>query len=296
LRAESLKEHTMTPSSLNAQEIRYQISQIKEIPSLPQSVHRLIEIINDEVESAEELESIISYDQALTAKMLRIANSTYYGCRKKIRTLAGAILTIGLTQARSICLFTLLNSLLTNGRKLDPAHRERLWKHSFASSRIAAEIAKKRPWMKLKEAAILGLMHDIGHVVMAMHFREQFEYIVELADQRKNPLWCVEMQTGLSHTEIGKYLAARWALPEVFQNVIEFHHSPDKCKSFQVETKLIYLANILANSREFPELLNDEATLAYCRDLYISEEEWEEYQDGLKLIWPEVEQLWNLLS
>lgn len=296
MRAEVEGSYVMTSSLLDEQEIRYQISQIKEIPSLPQSVNRLIEIIHDEVESVDEFESIISYDQALTAKMLRIANSSYYGCRKKVKTLSGAILVIGLTQARSICLFTLLNSLLTSGQTLDPVHRERLWKHSFASSRIVAEIAKKRPWMNLKEAAVLGLIHDIGYVVMAMHFREQYQHILELSKQRKVPPWYVETQTGLSHTQVGKYLAARWALPDLFQDVIEFHHTPDKCQSFQVETKLIYLVDVLADAAEFPEMLKDEATLSYCRDLFISEEEWEAYQDGLKVIWPEVEQLWNLLS
>jgi HD-like signal output (HDOD) protein len=104
------------------------------------------------------------------------------------------------------------------------------------------------------------------------------------------------MQFGLSHTKIGKYLASRWALPESFQTVIEYHHSPDRSRYHQAEVKLIYLADVLSNSRKFPELLADEATLSYCGELHISEEEWKKYQDGLEFIWLQVDQFWNVLK
>ncbi len=286
----------MSINNIDEKEIRYQISQIKEIPPLPRSLQRLIEIIHNEVESPEELESIIRYDQALTAKVLRVANSTYYGCRGKVKTVSKAIVIIGLNQVKSICLCSLLMSMLSIGPELGDADREHLWKHAFTTSKIAAEMSKKRPWMNREEASILGLVHDIGRLVMAMYFNEQYRAIKEIASKRKAPPWCVEMQLGLTHTQLGRYLASRWVFPDLFRAVIEFHHSPGNSKSFKTEVRLIYLANVLSNSSEYPELLTDEATLSYCRDLYISEEEWQEYQDSLAFIRPEVNQLWNLLG
>lgn len=286
----------MSINNLDEKEIRYQISQIKEIPPLPRSLQRLIEIIHNEVESPEELESIIRYDQSLAAKVLRVANSTYYGYRGKVRTISKAITIVGMNQVKSICLCSLLMSMLASGPELGDADREHLWKHAFTTSKIAAEMSKKRPWMNSEEASILGLVHDIGRLVMAMYFNEQYRAIMEIASKRKTPSWCVEMQLGLTHTQLGKYLASRWVFPDLFRAVIEFHHSPDNSKSFKTEVRLIYLANVLSNSNEYPELLTDEATLSYCRDLYISEEEWQEYQDSLALIRPEVDQLWNLLG
>jgi putative nucleotidyltransferase with HDIG domain len=187
-------------------------------------------------------------------------------------------------------------NLLSNGFEISPAQRALLWKHAFATSKIASEMAKRRPWISKEEAAVLGLIHDIGQMVMLMYFREQFEAAVEIAAKRKVPLWCVETQAGVTHTQLGKYLASRWAFPDAFKSVIEFHHFPEKSKSFKAEVKLIHLANVLCNSREYPELLSDEATLSCCRDLYISEDEWQEYQDGLSRVWTEVDQLWNLLG
>ncbi len=286
----------MSICPLEEQEVRYQISQIKELPPLPQSVQRLIEIIQDEIESSEELESIIGYDQAVAAKVLQIANSTYYGFRKSVTSIARAIVVVGFNQVKSICLCTLLMNLLSDARRIDPVVREQLWKHAFATSKIAAEISKKRPWVKREEAALLGLIHDIGYVAMAAYFGEYFKFIMDTASRRNSPPWCVEMQTGLSHTEVGKYLASRWALPESFQAVIEFHHSPERCDSHRSEIRLIHLADVLSNSRSYPHLLTDEATLSYCRDLCISEDEWQEYQNSLEFIRPEVDQLWDLLK
>ncbi len=286
----------MSINPLNEREIRYQVSQITELPPLPRSIERLIEIIHSEVESPEEIQSILRYDQSLTAKILLIANSTYYGCRGKVSTLSKALMVIGFNQVKSICICTLLLNLLSSYSNISLAHRELLWKHSFACSKIAAEIAKKRPWISCEEASMLGLIHDIGWLVMATYFNEQFGAIIETAAKRNVPPWLVEMQHGLFHTQLGKYLVSRWTFPEVFKAVVEFHHCPERSTSFKTEVGLIYLANVLSHSREYPELVNEELTLSQCRELYIPEEEWQGFQEGIEQIWSEVDQLWNLLG
>ncbi len=281
---------------LDEEEIRYQIARIQELPPLPRSIKRLIEIICSEIDSPTELESIISYDQSLAAKVLQIANSTYYGCRGEVKTLSKAIVVIGLNQVRSICLCTLLMSLIASGATISRSHREFLWKHAFSTSMVASEMTGKRPWMNRNEASILGLVHDLGQMVLVTCFNEQFTAIMETAAKGGLPCWCVETRYGLAHSQLGKYLAARWTLPDVFKAVIEFHHCPERSETFKTEVRLIFLANILSNSREYPELTNDEATLSVCREMYISEDEWQEYQDNLVHVWSSVDQLWNLLG
>ena len=286
----------MPNNPLDDKEIRFQVSQIKDLPPLPQSLRRLIEIIHSEIETSGELESIICYDPLLVAKIIMIANSTYYGHRRQVKTISKAITLVGADQVKSICICTLLMSLLSTGNVISAAHREMLWKHAFACSRIAAQITRKRPWMNGTEAAVLGIVHDLGWTVMATHFNEQFVAIFETAARRKIPPWYVETQYGLEHTRLGKYIAARWAFPQEFEAVIEFHHSPEKSRCFKTEVRLMHLVNVLSHLREYPELVNEESTLSNCRDLYISEEEWEEYQEIVERIWPEVDQLWNLLG
>jgi HD-like signal output (HDOD) protein len=286
----------MSIIALDEQEIRYQVSQITELPPLPQSLKRLIEIIHSEIDTPGELESIICYDPSLVAKVIMIANSTYYGYRRKVDAISKAITIIGADQVKSICICTLLMSLLSNGHAVSAAHREILWKHAFACSRIAAEMTRKRPWMNGAEAAVLGIVHDLGWIVMATHFNEQFVAILETAAKRDIPPWCIEAQYGLEHSELGKCLAARWAFPEEFEAVIEFHHCPERSEHFKTEVRLMHLVNVLSHLHEYPELVDEEITLSTCRELYISEEEWEEYQESAERIRPEVDQLWNLLA
>jgi HD-like signal output (HDOD) protein len=286
----------MSIKPLDEKEISFQVSQIKEIPPLPQSLKRLTEIIHSEIETVGELESIIWYDPSLVAKVIMIANSTYYGYRRQVKTVSKAITVVGADQVKSICICTLLMSLFSNGNVISAAHSEMLWKHAYACSRIAAEMTRKRPWMNGAEAAVLGIVHDLGWIVMATHFNEQFTAIFETAARRDIPPWYVETQYGLEHTQLGKYLAARWALPKEFEAVIEFHHSPERSRCFKTEVRLMHLVNVLGHLREYPELVNEESTLSHCRDLYISEEEWEEHQQSVERIWPEVDQVWSLLG
>jgi len=286
----------MSLDRLDENEIRYQISQIKELPLLPQSLKRLIEIIHFQVDNCKELECIIGYDPSLVSKILMVANSTYYGHPWKVKSVSKAIALMGVDHVKSICICTLLMNLLSQGRSINEAHRQMLWKHAFSCSRIASEITRKRPWLDGAEAAVLGLVHDLGWIAMASCFSEQFTAICEAAASKNVPLWYVESHYGLGHSQLGKYLAARWALPDDIKAVIEFHHFPDRCNSFKTEVRLIHIANVLSHSREYPEMMSEETTLRHCRDLYISEDEWLDYQDCLETIFTEVDELWNLLG
>ncbi len=102
-------------------------------------------------------------------------------------TLSKAITVIGGDQVKSLCICSLLMNQLSSECAISAAHREILWKHSFAGSKIAAEITKQRPWMNRQEAAALGLFYDIGWWAMAMRYNEQFQAIYETAARRRIP-------------------------------------------------------------------------------------------------------------
>ncbi|NTV41991.1 MAG: HDOD domain-containing protein [Syntrophobacteraceae bacterium] len=286
----------MEISLFDEQEIRCLVSRVIDLPPLPTALQRLVEIIQSEMGSLNDLERVIRYDQGLAARVLRIANSTYYGSRGQIRTIARALVLIGFEQAKRVCLCALLMELFSSGKALDPADREILWKEAFATAKFAGEIASRRPWVTPEEAYVLGLLHDIGRLVMAVYLPQHYQAVRELARHRKIPSWYAETEYGLSHSMIGKWVAVKWSLPEVFQRVIEYHHQPGWTPSFRSEVKLIYLANVLAISRDLPELLSDQQTLQFCSDLFITEDEWNFYQARVDFIWPEVDQFWNLLS
>jgi HD-like signal output (HDOD) protein len=156
-------------------------------------------------------------------------------------------------------------------------------------------MARARPWVSPEKAYILALFHDLGRVAMAFSLQDHYRVIWSMSQKGRIPLWYAELQYGLTHTVVGKWLATRWNLPEVFQMVMEFHHFPEKSPAFKAEVKLVALANILVNSRETPHLLDDEMTSLYRKDLFIPETEWEACRVRLQDTWAEVDQLWTLL-
>ncbi len=286
----------MAISPLDEQAALTRIAQVRDFPMLTGAVQRLLEIIHTEIESEREIETIILYDQVLSARILRVANSAFYGARGSIGTISRAMLQIGLEEVRSICLCYLLMQLCSDDGRFEELERERLWKHAFTTAKIASEISRKRPWISAEKAYVCGLLHDFGRVAMAYTFGEHHRAISGLADLRGVPAWYIELQYGLTHTTIGRWIATKWSLPEVFQRVMEFHHQPEKSPSYGPEVRLVALADILANADRFPSLLDDPQTHAVCRELYIADEEWDDYQGALAEIRLQVDQFWNLLK
>ena len=286
----------MEISLLDENEVRYKVSQIKSLPPLPLALQRMLDIIINEVDSPDELVSFISYDQTLAARILCVANSAHYGFRGKAPNLTRSVIVIGYDEVKSICVYELMSEIFSGQTSIGRAEREKLWKHAFATARIAYHIAQRRPWVSKNEAYLLGLLHDLGRVAMAVHFKEEYRSIQKLAQDRKVPLRYVEPQFGVYHTLVGKWISIRWSFPKHFQAVIEFHHEPEKSPLFKQEVRMIALANILANSKMYPEYLDDDFTRLYCQKLHITNEEWEEYRSRMGQLWPEVDLFWSLLK
>jgi HD-like signal output (HDOD) protein len=273
---------------------RAKVLQLKTLPPIPKTLLRVVEICQDDKAPLSDLEAIIMGDQALSAKILRLANAAYYGACGKVGSLSRGFVTLGFQEVRNICLCSLLMEYFTSN-KVDQESQKQLWQHSFATARMARQLAKHRPWMNQEEAYLVGLLHDIGRVVMLIHFHDDYAMIHQLAEDLKIPYYLAEWHYGITHTRIGRWLAIKWHFPVLFQQVLEYHHVPWQCTSFHKETKLIYLANVLAHYRSYPEYATVEPTKFCCKELYIPEEEWLGYCEQMESVWREVDLFWQML-
>jgi HD-like signal output (HDOD) protein len=278
------------------EEAFHRVTRIADLPPLAGALQQLLEVIYSEVASVKDLERIILYDQALAAKVLRLANSSFYGTRGKVHTVSQAIMLIGFEPVKSVCLCVLLMQLYSDAPALAPSQRERLWKHAFATARMASEIVQFKPWLSKELAYVLGLFHDLGRLTMAVHFGDYYQMVTDLAKTRKIPPWFVESECGITHTEIGGWMSVKWALPEVFTRVMAYHHQPHQSPSHRPEVTLIFLANVLANSEHYSEYVNDQFTVSCSRQLCLTEEDWEQCIERSSAIWPQVDAFWALLK
>jgi len=172
----------------------------------------------------------------------------------------------------------------------------RLWQHSFTTAGLARLIVSLRPWIKTEEGYVMGLLHDLGRMVMMISFHDDYLEIRRLATESNTSLFVAEEEYGMLHTMVGKWLAIKWHLPVVIQRVIEYHHNPLNTPEYHKEVKLVYLANRLAYADKSIDYSADDLVKECCRQLYISSDDWRLLGEKVMCINKEAMNLVNMLK
>lgn len=204
---------------------------VHQIPPLPGVILRLIELVDSENASAEQVESLITTDPALCAKVLHLANSAYYGLSRSIGTVKQATLVLGFHAIKNLVVGIAAMMALKNGRK-PSAHELAIWEHAFTCAGIARALIlhTKRGVRKAEEAFMGGLLHEIGILVLLTRFPSEYQKVLESARAPNREFRSlVEAERTLletDHAELGGWLAQRWELPPSLVESIASHHAP----------------------------------------------------------------------
>lgn len=228
--------------------LRHLIQGLDDLPTLPRTVLRITELINNPTSSARDLARVITDDQVLTARLLRLVNSSFYGFPQKITTVTAAIVLIGFEPIRHLLLSTSIFDLFS-GERVFKGLRERLWDHSLACALGAKAIGQRIRHDKVEELFVCALLHDIGKIV-AMHTLGS-EYGAVVAAARDEHLLLLEAEARLlpfTHPEIGGLLAEKWNLPPMVAEAIQFHHAPEASPSHGLETAVVHVADIFSRA------------------------------------------------
>jgi putative nucleotidyltransferase with HDIG domain len=225
------------------------IAKIEDLPTLPRTVLRITEMVNDPRASARDLARIITDDQVLTARLLKLVNSSFYGFPQRVSTVTGAIVLIGFDAIRSLLLTTSVFDLFPSRTSRDRRHQESLWDHSLGCAIGAKAIGEVLHHEKLEELFVAGLLHDIGKIVTMTMLPEQFARISSRVIQNRLLIADAEAEIlGCTHADIGRLLAQRWNLPAKLMSLIEHHHQPATAGAWAVEASIVHLADILTRA------------------------------------------------
>ena len=187
-------------TNISSQEIT---SKIKDLPTLPLVAVRVMEIINDPHSSASDLAEVISSDPAMTAKVLRLVNSAYYGFPNPITTITHAVAIMGFNTLRSLVLSVATFDLFSKKKPDQFFQLEELWMHSIGTAVGSKLLAKRLGLPNFEELFIAGLLHDVGKVVLDIYLHQDFISCINTAQKTSKPLWIVEQEViGSSHAEI----------------------------------------------------------------------------------------------
>jgi len=242
----------MTKSNMNSTKINPQtlIKEIKQLVSLPGVCIKINEMVDDDSCSASDIGKVIASDVNLSVRLLKIANSSFYGFPSKIETIPRAITVIGDTELRALVLATAAIEAFDN-IPLDSASMNGFWKHSLQCAIISRLIASKMISAQSEQLFVTGLLHDIGHLIMFQKCPEQEQKVLINAALHNRDVYLEEVSVfGFDHAYLGGELLQEWGLPPGLIEPVKFHHQPGLAENFKIETAIVHIANILAKNAQ----------------------------------------------
>ncbi len=254
----SLTENTSANFEEKAEKKSKSIKEkLKDLPSLPEVVTKVTELVQNPNSSAAQLSKIISHDSGLTSRVLRMVNSAYYGFPKQISSIQHAITIMGFNTIKSLVLsssiFRIFASKSIASSSLD---YKKFWKHSLLTAIASKNIYQKLFFQTDENIFSAAILHDIGKIILDQYDHENYAKVLS---EVSNPIMSKEVLDSeqknceLTHQYIGHYVAENWNLPETLSDVILYHHSPMESKNNRDLVNVVYLGNILSHF-----ILNDE--------------------------------------
>jgi len=199
---------------------------IQVLPILPAVVMKVIDLVDQDEVSAEQLQRTISMEPALSSKVLQLANSAYYGLSRQVSTIQQAVIVLGFQSIKNLVLGISAFQVLRSTKPVTPADLA-LWEHSFACAGVASEIAKwKRMSLSQVETIFMGgLLHDIGLLYLRQHANSDLQRLERTANDGITRHEAEQKALGIDHAEIGGLIADHWQLPVSLVRMISEHHA-----------------------------------------------------------------------
>ncbi len=224
-------------------------AKVVEIPPLPSFIGKILQVAENPISSAEDLNEIISRDPALTAQILKAANSAFYGFPNKIGTVSLAIIILGFNMVRTIALSSSVIKLFKSSSKksghLDPV---RFWDHSLKCGVACRMLASNYKYFVAGEAFTAGILHDIGRIALAHYFSESYDRVLERVHTKGGSFLEAEIEIlGFTHAEFGGFLLKKWNLPPFITDAVMFHHEPTQAANARELAALTHFADYLCH-------------------------------------------------
>jgi len=224
------------------------LKSVEQLKPLPGSISRVLQATDDPQTNSSILSEIIGLDQALSAKVLQMANSASLGYGPGCSTLSDAVMRLGFKRIRTIVLGIGASSPLTkrlSGYRLGAGQ---LWTHSVSASTAAQWIARHMSYPEPEEAYVAGLLHDIGKLLLDQFILVDYQQIMySVRIQKKMLCEAEEELIGINHAKVGSLMAEKWNFPTVLVEAIKYHHTPSLAFEGPILAAIVNVSNAFAS-------------------------------------------------
>ncbi|MBU0480303.1 MAG: HDOD domain-containing protein [Proteobacteria bacterium] len=219
---------------------------IEDLPTIPHTMQAVLSSLDSVSASAAKLEDIIKEDPVLTARVLKMANSSYYGSAQEISSLSRAIVTVGFEEVRNIVIGLSLTGVFCDDLGFEEFNAVDIWLHSIGVATCAKMIAQEVSDLEPDEMFTVGMLHDLGRILFCLYFADELRELLSMMKAENISLVEAEDKYGLGHSDIGAHLAHRWQLSPMTVKVIRYHHNPSRAGEHAQAAAAISLADALS--------------------------------------------------
>lgn len=251
------------------------VTRMESLPCLPSIYTELMEELGSPSPSIKKIGQIISSDVGMTAKILQLVNSAFFGISHHISGPVQAVNLLGLQTIRALVLVVRVFSQFQGNKEVERLVAQ-MWKHSIAVGSIAKAIASAEDAARevLDNAFMAGLLHDVGKLVLATNFPEQYAGVTKLVEQKDISAVSAEEETfGAAHPELGAYLLGLWGLPDAIVEAVAFHHRPSDSLAVEFASlTAVHVANALEHqARSGKGCVEGEIDLSHLGEIGLSD-------------------------
>lgn len=236
-----------------AKSLRKATESVLSLPTLPIVATKLMEMVDNPTVSSGKLAKALSDDQVLTARILKLANSSYYGFPRQIGTVNLAVVVLGFDTIRDLVLSVAVMDVFRTGARDGRFDLARFWDHSVRVAAASRMLARLLRWRGVGECFTAGILHDIGKIVLYQYQPREFDETLRRIAEDGVPQLDAELQVlGATHADVGAWLAEKWNLPTALVEAVRYHHAPSKAPTeHMAPAALLHLADVLAKRTGF---------------------------------------------
>jgi len=235
---------------LSDDSIRRTVTGLGDLPSLPRTYQALTQALADPDTSLQKVAKIIEQDVGISAKVLQLVNSAFFGIAHSMTNIQSAVSYLGINTLKNLVLSVEIFRAFKPKRDLPTFSLEKLQQHAQLATHIAARLPVPKHLAEI--AVVAGMLHDVGKLILAWKLSEHFEEVLAEALETRCPVYKVEQrEDGFSHAEIGAYLLGLWGLPYSVVEAVALHHGPNRVPHQNFDAiSAVYVANFLAHELE----------------------------------------------
>jgi putative nucleotidyltransferase with HDIG domain len=225
------------------------VSRTSDLPTFSAAALEVMKIADSSTTRAQDIAKIVSQDQSMSVRVLRLANSAFYGMSRNISSLPEAVVVLGMRTVKNLAMVAATYPWMSKPLKGYDLAPMALWQHSFGTALAAQTLAQRSSKCDPELAFTAGLLHDVGKVALSIWIGEKLKAILYYAEREGIPFDVAEKKIlGYDHTEVGEHMGRNWNLPEEVLLGVRWHHEPEGCQPYHPVVDCVHLGTTMAMS------------------------------------------------